>query len=231
MKRAFQFSWTTLSVYIGTAAAGVCSLAFSPAMADPPATRPAAISSTQAAARDDTPEVKAIREVLIGWDKTTPKNSLEDERNSYHCDNQKEARFMDFLARENLEESRVQQAVRDKWGVEAEAKFAHFLGGTTLEDDRVCTIKIDGEHAQVNWDTISEGSPLPLIKVDSHWLVDVHALYAQAVKDDPTSEPQTHSAARVMKQAMADIVSAKFDGFDSFFDDFKGKYGSLPDGN
>jgi hypothetical protein len=179
----------------------------------------------------DTPEVKAVRDLLLDWDKNDPKMSLEEARKCYHTTNDKEATFFDYIAHENWEEAKLQQAVRDKWGAQAEAKFAHYQGGSTLEDDQICQIKVDGDHATVTWPDIKDATPLQLIKVDGKWLVDGHALYEEAVKDDPTKAPAQPANAKLYKQAAADIVAGKFDDVDEFISDFKAKSAASTDGN
>jgi hypothetical protein len=203
--------------------------------ADPPESKPAAdakpAEAKPAAAPVDSPEVKEVRDQLIDWDKNDAKMTLEQERKCYHTDNDKEAQFMDFVAHENWEESKTQQAVRDKWGPEAEAKFAHLLSGSTIEDDQVCDIKVDGNHAVATWSNIKDSTPLTLVKIDGKWLVDGHAMYEEAVKDDPAKAPEQHGTARIMKQATADIADGKFDDADGFLSDFKAKLGQSQDGN
>jgi hypothetical protein len=188
------------------------------ARADAPATQPS-----------DAPEVKAIRDQLLDWDKKAPTMSLEETRKEFHSDNDKEARYLDFMAHESWEAAKTQQAVRDKWGAEAETRFAHLLGSSTAEDDQVCTIKVDGDHATVSWDNIKNSSPVAMIKVDGHWFADGHALYAQATADNPNQEPEQHPMGKVMKQAREDLTAGKFDDADAFIADFKSKIGA--DGN
>lgn len=187
--------------------------------------------NARADAPADNPEVKAVRDVLLDWDKNDAKWSLEQERKCYHTENDKEATYLDFVAHENWEEAKLQQAVRDKWGAEAEAKFAHFLTASTLEDDQVCEIKVDGDHATVTWADIKDSTPLAMIKVDGKWLVDGHAMYQEATKDDATKAPDMHPTGKVMKQAVADIAAGKFDDVDEFMADFKTKYTASPDEN
>jgi hypothetical protein len=196
------------------------------ALADPPATQP----GTQPGKPDaDSPEVKAVRDQLVQWDKTQATNTLEQERKTYHTENDKEAQYLDFVAHDNWEEGKAQKAVRDKWGPDVEAKFAHIIGASTQEDDAVCGITVDGNSATATWDNIKGATPLKLIKVDGHWLVDGHALYAEAVKDDPNSPPVENPSGPMMKQVVKDIADGKFDDADSFLADFKAKLGQ--DGN
>ena len=186
--------------------------------ADAPATKPAAVADN-----GDTPEVKVVRDTLLDWDKNMFKHSLEEERKLYHTTNDKEATFMDSVAHQNWEESKTQEAVRQKWGAEAEANFAHFLQGSTLADDKVSKISVDGDHATVTWEKIEGSTPLPLIKVDGHWLVDGHAMYEEATKDDPTKEPEMPPTVKLMKQFADDIKAGKFEDADAFMDEFKSK--------
>ena len=184
--------------------------------ADAPATQPAA-------ANGDSPEVKIVRDTIIDWDKTVFKHTLEQERKLYHTSDEKEAKFMDFVAHENWEESKTQEIVRQKWGAEAETNFAHFFAGSTMADDKVCKIKVDGDHATISWDNIKDSTPLQLVKVDGHWLVDGHAMYEEATKDDPTKEPDQPPTAKLMKQFADDIKAGKYEDADAFMDDLKSK--------
>jgi hypothetical protein len=177
----------------------------------------------------DTPEVKAVRDSLLQWDKDEGKMSLEEVRKLYHTDNDREAVYMDWLAHENWEEGKTEQAIRDKWGSAAAAEFAHLQDGSTYEDDQVCDIKVDGDRAVASWN-IKDSTPLPMIKVDGKWFVDGHAMFEQGLKDNPNMETDRQSTGKLMKSARDDIEQGKFDDADSFLADFKKKLTS-PDGN
>jgi hypothetical protein len=187
------------------------------AHADVPATQP----TTKPV---DTPEVKVVRDTLLQWDKDEGKMSLEQVRKLYHTDNDREAVYMDWLAHENWEEGKTEQAIRDKWGNAAAAQFAHLQDGSTFEDDQVCDIKVDDDRAVATWN-IKDFTPLPMIRVDGKWLVDGHAMFEQGLKGNPKMETDRQSTGKLMKSARDDIEQGKFDDADSFLADFKKKLG------
>jgi len=193
-------------------------MAFSAARAEPPATQPA-----------DSPQEKALREQLLKWDTDAPKMSLEAFRKTFHTENEREAVYTDWLAHEGWECNKTEQLIRDKWGPEADAKFAAFVGFSTLEQDRVCQIKVDGNHATVSWD-IKDMKPEQFVKIDGQWYSDVHAMFDDWLKENPTMETDRRSTGKIMRTAREDIDSGKFDDVDSFLADFKTKWEN-PDGN
>jgi hypothetical protein len=202
-----------------------------PVHAGAPATAPT-ISATTAptTAPVDSPDAVAVRQQLTDWDKSGATISLADLRKFYHTTTDREASFMDRIAHENWEECKTERAILSTWGLDAQKQFAHLLGDSILQDDEVCKVKVDGEHAVVSWD-IKEIADLPMIKIGSHWFADGHVLFEDAIKDDPDVETNRHSDLKLVKQARADITSGKFDDFDSFFADFKQKMDAPTGGN
>ena len=198
-------------------------LLVSSAYADEPATQP----TTQPA---DTAEVKVVRQQLLAWDNDIPKMSLEECRKTFYTQNDREAVYSDWAAHEGWEANKTEQAVRDKWGPEADAKFAHLIGYTSREDDAVCHIQVDGDHATISWD-LKDMTPQKLIKVDGKWLNDMHAEFQDQLKLDPNMETDRRDTAKLMTQAREDIASGKFDDADSFIADFKNKFESPAPGN
>jgi hypothetical protein len=184
--------------------------------ADPTATQPTTLPA-------DTPAVAELRQQLLDWDVNTPKMSLEEFRKTFHTENEREATYCDFLAIDNLETLKTEQAVRDKWGPAADAKFAHMTGMSTAEDDRVCHISVDGNHATVSWD-LDGMKPEKFIKLDGHWLADNHTMFADWLKDDPTMETDKNPTGKLMKQVRSDIAADKYDDADGFIADFKKKW-------
>ena len=120
------------------------------------------------------------------------------------------------------EEGKTQFAVRSKWGPKTEAEFAHANSTDTIEDDQTAEIKVDGNTAVVIF-TTKEISPTSLIKVDGHWLVDIHAMFDLVIKDDPQGDKDHVSTGKLMKQLRADIAAGKFDDADSFINDFQAR--------
>ena len=194
-----------------------------PALADPPASQPAT-------APTDAAEIKTIRNTLVDWDTNSAKMSLAEMRQTYHTENDREAVYADWLAHESWEAAKTEQAVRDKWGADGDTQFARAIGGSTREEDQVCDVKIDGNHATVSWN-IKEMKPQSLIKVDGHWLTDLHAMFDGWLKDDPNMETDHRPTGKLMKQAVEDINADKFDDVESFVKDFQTKLQSPTEGN
>ena len=195
--------------------------------ADEPATQPAAAPSTQPA---DTPEVKEVRQQMLEWDADIAKMSLADFRKTFHTENDREAEYADFLAHDTWEAGKTEQAVRDKWGADADQQFCRLVGFTTREEDAVCAIKVDGNHAVASWDNIKDAKPEKMIKVDGHWLSDVHAMWDDWIAENPNMETDKHPMGKLMKQARDDIADGKFDDADSFVKDLQTKF-QAPEGN
>jgi hypothetical protein len=171
----------------------------------------------------DSPAEKEVRQQIIAWDNDMPKMSLAECRKCYYTQTDREAVYTDWQAHENWEANKTEQAVRDKWGPEADAKFAHVAGYSSREDDAVCHIKVDGNRATLTWD-LKDMTPEILIKIDGHWLIDQHSEFADWLKTDPTMETDRRSTGKLMRQAREDIAGGKFDDADAFIADFKNKW-------
>jgi hypothetical protein len=189
--------------------------------ADPPTTAPAA---------NEDPAAKEVRDTLVQWNKLSPTWTLAELRKIEHTENDREAIYSDYIAHEGWEECKVQKAVRDKWGSEAEAKFAHICTTDTIEDDQAADVTVDGNKAQVTFKA-KEITPLPMIKIDGHWLLDMHTFFDQQSKDNADFDKNNVHTATLMKQAAADIAAGKFDDADAFLADFKTKFQALTGGN
>jgi hypothetical protein len=179
--------------------------------ADPPATQSA-----------ESAEIKEVRRAILDRDDAAPKMSLQDYRKTYFTQNDREAIFCDRQAHDAWEAGRTEEAVREKWGVAADAAFAHQCGFTSPEDDQVCHVKVDGDHAVISWD-LKGTEPEELIKVDGQWLTDMHAMFERHLKENPDFDSMRFPIAKLFKDARADIDSGKFDDVDSFLADFKTK--------
>jgi hypothetical protein len=186
--------------------------------ADVPATQPA-----------DSPEVKEVRKAILDRDDSAAKLSLEDFRKTYYTETDREAVYCDRVAHDGWEAGRVEQLVRDKWGSKADADFAHFCGFSSREDDQVCHISVDGDHAVVTWD-IKAAPPESLIKINGRWLTDMHAMFEKHQKENPNFDAIHFPIARFFSSARADIDAGKYDDADAFMADFKAKLGN-PEGN
>jgi hypothetical protein len=196
--------------------------------ADEPATQPAAaVPSTQPA---DSADVKEVRQQMLEWDADLAKMSLADFRKTFHTENDREAEYADFLAHDTWEAGKTEQAVRDKWGADADQQFCRLVGFTTREEDATCTIKVDGNHAVASWDNIKDMKPEKMIKVDGHWQSDVHAMWDDWIAENPNMETDKNPIGKKMKQARDDIAAGKFDDADSFVGDLKAKM-QAPDAN
>jgi hypothetical protein len=186
--------------------------------------------STQPSTRPvDTAAVKEVRDQMLAWDADIAKMSLEEFRKTFHTENDREAQYADFLAHDTWECGKTELAVRDKWGADADQQFSRLVGFTTIDEDRVCDIKVDGDHAVASW-TIKDMKPEKLIKINGHWQSDVHAMWDDWIAENPTMETDKRPLGKLMKQERADLADGKFDDADSFMKDLQTKM-AAPDGN
>jgi hypothetical protein len=186
--------------------------------------------TTAPAGEADKAAVKQIRESLEHWNKACADWSLADVRKIYHTENEREATYADYVAHECWEDAKTQKLVRDKWGAEAEAKFAHIFGTDTLEDDLSADITVNGDHATVQWKT-KDIQRTPMIKIDGNWVIDIHPIFQDALKNNPHVDENPLTTGKLMKQAATDIKDGKFDDADSFLADFKKNYDALSGAN
>jgi hypothetical protein len=189
-----------------------------PAFAQLPATQPA-----------DSPETKEVRQAILDRDDSAAKLSLEEFRKTYYTQTEREAVYCDRLAHDGWEAGKVEQRVRDKWGPKADADFAHFCGFSSREDDAVCHIQVDGDHAVLSWD-IKGTAPESLVRINGRWFTDMHAMFEKHQKENPNFDAIHFPIARFFTSARTDIDAGKYDDADAFMADFKAKLGD-PQGN
>jgi hypothetical protein len=176
----------------------------------------------------DTPAVKELRDTLVQWNKVCSTWTEADFRKLYYTANARESTHTDYEARQDWEQGKTQQLVRDKWGPRAEAEFAHIYGTDTIEDDQTANITVTGDHATITWSG-KDIEKTAMIKINGHWLMDMHATFARDLAEDPQAETDGVKMEALMKQAAADIVAGKFKNGDAFVDDFEKKYDALND--
>jgi hypothetical protein len=190
------------------------------AHADTPTTAPIA----------DTPAVKELRDTLIQWNTVCSTWTEADYRKLYYTANPKESAHTDYEARQDWEQGKTQQLIREKWGPLIEARFAHAYSTDTIEDDQTAQITVNGDHATIVWqEKVIEKTQM--IKVDGHWLMDMHATFDRDLVEDPEPEKDGEKMENLMKQCAADIAVGTFKDPNAFIRDFEKKYDLLMDGD
>jgi hypothetical protein len=101
--------------------------------------------------------------------------------------------------------SKIELAVRDKWGKDAETAVAHAIGDNTPDDIANGDWAVDGDRAVVQFKP--DGlAPLALIKKDGQWKIDlvgVCKLQDESIDDDAKSE---QAAAAMLDQLSKDLA-------------------------
>lgn len=117
---------------------------------------------------------------------------------------------------------KTEQEVHNKWGPDADTQFCRVVESTTREEDQACDLKVDGDHAVATWN-IKGIQPEKLIKVDGHWMSDIHGMWNDWIAQNPSMESDKHPLGPTMKQARTEIEDGKFDDVDSFVRDLRMK--------
>jgi hypothetical protein len=190
----------------------------------------AGVDAPTTAPSADTPDVKELRDTLIGWNKVCSTWTEADYRKLYYTTSAKESTHTDYEARQDWEQGKAQQLVRDKWGPIIEARFAHAYSTDTIEDDQTAQITIDGDHATIVWqEKVIEKTKM--IKVDGHWLMDMHATFDRDLLEDPEPDKDGMKMESLMRQCAADIAAGTFKTANAFISDFEKKYDELMNGD
>jgi hypothetical protein len=193
-----------------TIAMAICALSMA---ADIPATQPSA-------------PAKGPKEQLIEWQKTFASMDVDTAMPAYHTESDAEVALARVIADWAITESKVQGAVRDKWGAAVESAFAHVNDTDTMEDDQSSTVEIDGDRATISFKSTTI-DPLPMILVDGQWRMDVHAMSQKLGKDVAATEKYDYQATSLLNDAAKDIASEKYPNAAAFLNDFQQKMDKL----
>ncbi len=129
--------------------------------------RPTTASTTQPA---DSPKA-ALRQ----WDHRFETCGMETAMQAFHTTNVKEEKLARAMARLSVAMGRMQKAAREKWDAAAATRVVHAAGDATASDIDRAGEEIDKNHAVVSF-VDDEFDPIPMVRVDGVWKVDVRAL-------------------------------------------------------
>jgi hypothetical protein len=133
--------------------------------------------TTQPTTTDSVTSRASAKLAMLGWH-IEDWTSAEAQK-AYHATTDEQKKLAQAMSEQLVAEAKLQKAVRDKWGKDAEATFAHLIGGTTHEDDQAATETGDGDHAIIHWSVDGVG-PMFMVRVNNQWKIDV-TVYAHNI--------------------------------------------------
>lgn len=133
--------------------------------ADTPTTNPTAGMSAHA--------------TLLYWADHIESESVDDTLSTYNFSDDTQKRVAVSMAKYDVAMSRLQKAVREKWGKDAEIALQRACRGDTREDDVQADVTETGDHAIIKYKR-EELQPLSMVRVDGQWKVDTAGLIAQS---------------------------------------------------
>ena len=99
----------------------------------------------------------------------------------FNADSEKDKADAQLLAANNLAESKLEVAVRKKWGKSAEVAVAHAMLDNVRDDEADAQWTITGDHARADFGA-KKLSPVLLVKSGGEWKLDLQG-YREAVGD------------------------------------------------
>jgi hypothetical protein len=153
------------------------------------------------------------RQTVEYWNKAAETWTVEQAMQIYYFSDENSKRFAREMAISLIPEERLQKDVREKWGVDAEQKICRVCSSDSVEDDQAATETLRGDHAVVRFkDDVCV--PLPMLKVNGIWKLDIATL-ARGLGDTlPTAETNIKAATSILQQAVADFEAGKFTSVD-----------------
>ena len=117
--------------------------------------------------------------------------------------------------------TRVELAVRNKFGMKADDDFLHAIGENTEDDARNATYKVDGDKAEVTF----PGDPQPslqMIRENGVWKVDVSSTLQSMSKEDLKKFADFYESVEAASGPLADKINqGDFQTVDQVVDAFK----------
>jgi hypothetical protein len=118
------------------------------------------------------------RETFLYWVDHLDSMSVDDLMRTYVVSDDKQKAVATSLAEEVVAMTKLQKAVRDKWGKDAETEVLRACQSDTREDDEQADITVAGNHATIKFKR-DEITPFLLVRIDGQWKVDIGSMIDQ----------------------------------------------------
>jgi hypothetical protein len=161
-------------------------------------------SSTQVSATHLSP-----KETLMDWCDHITSMNVDDLLRTYSFSGDKQKGLAEVTAEEVIAIEKLQKAVDGKWGKDAEATVMHACDSDTREDDEQAKETVNGDHAVITF-KLDSISPLPLVRVDDQWKLDIGAFYNAIGEHLNDAEASTRQITVIVNSATAAIADGKY---------------------
>jgi hypothetical protein len=146
----------------------------------------------QARAHSD-PERRNAKDALLRGVKVFDQFDVDSAMELYEYSGKEETKFVRLGCEYEIAISRVEQAIREKWGQDAGDAFVHALSEMTAEDYRQADVEMKGDRATVHF-KVKDSNPVPMVRVVLK--LAIHDMVTAMGKDDLTTAYRGMAAVR-----------------------------------
>jgi hypothetical protein len=149
------------------------------------------------------------KDTMLDWVDHLPSMSVDDLLRTYAYSGDNQKALAQVIAEQVVAIAKLQKAVDVKWGKDSEATVLHACSTDTREDDEQAKETINGDHAVITF-KLDSISPLPLIRVDGQWKLDIAAYVSQVGDHLNDVEASTRQITAIVNSATTAVAGDKY---------------------
>jgi hypothetical protein len=175
---------------------------------------------------------KSPQETLAQWnDGRLGRITLDQATSFYSANTDSEKEMAGIMAAQAIATAKLEQAVRQIWGSDAEAAVARICVDNTPSDDAQATWIISGDHAVARF-KVDGMAPLLLVRVQGQWKIDVAGYVADLGNQLPAGLQFMRASTDVLENATDQLTKKNaFNSADDFEKSLKEQMDKLNAGN
>ncbi len=167
------------------------------------------------------PSKESPRDTALASDKASERLDQELLEKFSYASSPLDKQYLHAACKYCIELTRVELAVRKRWGQKVDDAFIHGVGEKTDDDVRAAEFKLDGDKATV-WFKGDKEPNGTLIKIDGVWKYDTHAdLEGQSDDDVKDSVKRFDTLAKQISPYAAKVENGEYKDPDSVTADVK----------
>jgi len=175
------------------------------------------VPQTQPAAGTMSP-----KETLLYWVDHFDSMSVDDLMRTYLVSDDKQKSVARSVAEEGIAMTKLQKAVRDKWGKDAETAVLRACQTDTREDDEQADVTMAGDHATIKFKR-EEITPLPLVHSDGQWKLDIGALIDQYGQGADHLDSNLRQCTVIFNYTIECLAGGKYSSADQLANEISGR--------
>ncbi len=189
--------------------------------ADAPKKRSPAAPTIAAAERPAPSPKDSPKESLLGGSQAAERLDSDLLTKFYEATTPLEKEFARSASDYAIEVTRVELAVRKRWGRKEDDRFVHGIGEKTDDDIRAADFKVDGDKATVLYKGDAEPA-VSFVRINGVWKYDVHADVKDRTDDEVKDwTKQNESVAKKIAPYAAKVEKGEYKDPDSVTADVK----------